>query len=188
METLVRLKNILAKLDDGDYDNRTPMHLAAANGNLEIIKFLVEKCGCRTDVKDRWGVTPLGDAKTEEIKAYLSKEEIKLERMMSQIYDPVQVNITDESFRLFYSAYYANLDYIKSLLIEGDINAYDYDGRTALGIAASEGHKDIVEYLVYHGANINHTDARGNDAYADAIREGRKEVIPFLEEFKKNSA
>ena len=37
METLVRLKNILAKLDDGDYDNRTPMHLAAANGNLEII-------------------------------------------------------------------------------------------------------------------------------------------------------
>jgi ankyrin repeat protein len=96
--------------------------------------------------------------------------------------------VSDEGFRLFYSAYFANLDYIKSLLIDGDINAYDYDGRTALGIAASEGHKHIVEYLVYHGANINHKDARGNDALADAIREGRQDVVAFLEEFKRNSS
>jgi len=35
--------------------------------------------------------------------------------------------------------------------------------------------------LVYHGADIDHRDARGNNALDDAKREGRKEVAEFLE-------
>jgi ankyrin repeat protein len=62
------------------------------------------------------------------------------------------------------------------------INAYDYDGRTALGIAASEGHMDAVKYLVCHGANITHKDIRGNTAIDDARREGRHDVVAYLEE------
>lgn len=50
METLVHLHNINVDLNEGDYDNRTPLHLAADNENLEIIKFLVEKCKCKIDV------------------------------------------------------------------------------------------------------------------------------------------
>ncbi len=60
------------------------------------------------------------------------------------------------------------------------VNAYDYDGRTALGIAASEGHIEAVKYLVVHGANIFHKDCRGNNSLDDAIREGRKPVIDYL--------
>lgn len=71
LETLNRLKNMMAKLDDGDYDNRTPMHLAAATGNLDIVKFLVEKCKCNPAIKDRWGASPLTDAKTDSVRMYL---------------------------------------------------------------------------------------------------------------------
>jgi ankyrin repeat protein len=47
-------------------------------------------------------------------------------------------------------------------------------------LAASEGHIEAIKYLVAHGANINHKDARGNDALADAIRENRTEAIEYL--------
>jgi ankyrin repeat protein len=71
---------------------------------------------------------------------------------------------------------------MQSLHILGwKVNSYDYDGRTALGIAASEGHIDAVKYLISHGANPLHRDIRNNDALADARREDRQEVIEFLE-------
>ena len=71
---------------------------------------------------------------------------------------------------------------MKALHIKGwKVNSYDYDGRTALSLAASEGHIEAVRYLVVHGANPFHKDARGNDALADAIRENRVDVIRFLQ-------
>ena len=60
------------------------------------------------------------------------------------------------------------------------LNAYDYDGRTALGIAASEGHLEAVKYLVVHGANMLHRDARGNNAIDDAIRDNRTAVKEYF--------
>jgi glutaminase len=61
------------------------------------------------------------------------------------------------------------------------LNAYDYDGRTALHVAASEGRLDVVVYMVVHGANIHHRDCRNNDALADAMREGHTDVVEFLQ-------
>lgn len=73
---------------------------------------------------------------------------------------------------------------MKALHVKGwKVNSYDYDGRTALSLAASEGHIEATRYLVMHGADPMHKDARGNDALADAIREGRKEVVEFLKKF-----
>ncbi|GJQ14377.1 hypothetical protein GpartN1_g6168.t1 [Galdieria partita] len=44
-----------------NYDKRTPLHLAAAEGHLEIAKILVE-AGASLTTCDRWGCTPLFDA------------------------------------------------------------------------------------------------------------------------------
>lgn len=45
-----------------DYDSRSALHLAAAEGHVEAVKFLTGTCKVNPHVKDRWGNTPLDDA------------------------------------------------------------------------------------------------------------------------------
>jgi len=60
----------------GDYDNRTPLHLACSNGHLNVVKYLIEQ-GNLKDINpiDRWGGTPYDDAVREnyvEVTKYLT--------------------------------------------------------------------------------------------------------------------
>ena len=50
-------------MDIEDYDGRTALHVAAAEGHFEIVKFLLELVKVKADPKDRWGFTPAQDAK-----------------------------------------------------------------------------------------------------------------------------
>lgn len=70
-EGLTRLFNLGVLLEAGDYDRRTPLHLAAAGGHTKIVKFLLDQ-KVNPSLKDRWGATPLNDAKSEDIKALLT--------------------------------------------------------------------------------------------------------------------
>jgi hypothetical protein len=60
------------------------------------------------------------------------------------------------------------------------VNFRDYDRRTALHVAASEGHMPICKYLVSHGAKINRSDRWGGSPLDDATRHRHKDVIAYL--------
>jgi len=47
-----------------DYDYRTPMHLAACEGHAHITEWLLGM-GANPAPRDRWGSTPLDDARTK---------------------------------------------------------------------------------------------------------------------------
>ena len=51
-----------AKVDQGDYDQRTALHLVCSEGNAAVASFLIDECGANIGVVDRWGSTPLDDA------------------------------------------------------------------------------------------------------------------------------
>jgi glutaminase len=58
------LKRLVAHghdLDTADYDGRTPLHLAAAEGKAEAVNYLLRQ-EVATEPRDRWGNTPLDDA------------------------------------------------------------------------------------------------------------------------------
>jgi len=61
IEAIERMVSSQFSIDTGDYDGRTALHLASAEGQLDVVDFLIAK-GANVDVVDRWGVGPLQDA------------------------------------------------------------------------------------------------------------------------------
>merc|ERR1712232_878333 len=64
-----------------------------------------------------------------------------------------------------------------------DVNAGDYDGRTALHLAAGQGHTNVVSELIINGANVNVTDRWNCRPLDDAIRFQAEGAIQVLQEF-----
>ncbi|ETP39112.1 hypothetical protein, variant 1 [Phytophthora nicotianae P10297] len=61
MDKLKQLVPELVRPDMEDYDLRTLLHVASAEGHLQIAKYLVD-CGANVNLLDRWGSSPLSDA------------------------------------------------------------------------------------------------------------------------------
>lgn len=51
-----------ANMEEKDYDSRTALHVASAEGHIEVVTFLINTCKVNPLVKDRWGNTPLDEA------------------------------------------------------------------------------------------------------------------------------
>jgi hypothetical protein len=62
IEGMRSLRNAGVDLNIGDYDNRTPIHVAVATGRIKAVKYLIEEAGVIVNPIDRWYSTPLNDA------------------------------------------------------------------------------------------------------------------------------
>ena len=88
---------------------------------------------------------------------------------------------SDYTTNLISAAHKGDLEEIKRFLIKGvNINQGDYDGRTALHLAAAEGHENCVHFLLSKGADLNLTDRWGSKPEADAKSAGHKDIVNLL--------
>lgn len=189
IRSLQHLYDDNADLSKGDYDNRTPMHLAAAEGHLEVVRFLLDN-EISANHHDRWGGTPLNDAELgnhtdviELLKQHGAEpgnsqhddsESIATEQA-------AQYGDTDAVVELLWAAAENDIDNLRRCLAKGiPASAADYDGRTALHLAASDGQVDAVKYLLAHDHPILVRDRWNATPLDDARRENRDDVVELL--------
>lgn len=73
----------------------------------------------------------------------------------------------DSTMQLLFMACNGDVAGVLDLLDEGvDVNSIDLDGRTALHIAACEGHVEVVKLLLSRSANIDARDRWGSTVWS----------------------
>lgn len=168
-------------INDSDYDHRTALHVAAAEGHIDLVKSLLKQ-GASVNAKDRWGGTALDDATRhghDQVAAYL--------RANGAAYGD-KSNFGGE---LIHAAHKGELDTVKRLLESGvSPNSVDYDKRSALHIAVAERHLDVVKYLLESGANPNLQDRFGatpmDEAKRSGVRIGEDDIAEIMEKHAVN--
>jgi ankyrin repeat protein len=142
-----------------DYDRRTALHIAAAVGHVRICDYLIKK-GARVNRADRWENNPIDDA-----HRHGHAEVVNLLRDIG-----AKFGSTSKTVNLITAASEGNVKEVKTLLEFGsiDLNQGDYDHRTALHLAANNGHLDVVKLLCKAGADVNVVDRFGDKPVDDA--------------------
>ena len=178
-----------------DYDLRTPLHLAAAENQPQVVRFFVAQAGREEqpfdlNPQDRWAGTPLDDAYLqghEEIIALLEDAGARRGRLKcrpgSQTRSRATSALVDspKTDELIWAASQGTLGALRRLVAQGvQLESADYDHRTAMHLAAAEGHLEAVRYLIAHGVPVNPTDRWGNTPLDDAVRHGQREVAELL--------
>ncbi|GAB2242780.1 hypothetical protein Droror1_Dr00019555 [Drosera rotundifolia] len=90
----------------------------------------------------------------------------------------------ESGVRMMFSASEGDLETMKEMLESGiDVNFRDIDRRTALHVAACQGLREVVEFLVKSGAEIDSEDRWGSTPLADAIYYKNHDVVKLLESY-----
>ncbi|WP_410542263.1 ankyrin repeat domain-containing protein [Wolbachia endosymbiont of Tetranychus urticae] len=148
-----------ANIESG-YGN-TPLHIAVLNGNLDMVKYLVDENDAKVNSKNNLGRTPLICATYTQHSKLVSGLEI-VEYLLGK--DTGLLNVPDKDDRtpLHWAAEEGNTKVVSILLKKlADnfqsigVNTPDKYGKTPIYLAAYYGNLGIVKLLIENDADIN---------------------------------
>lgn len=189
-----------------DYEGRTALHLAVADGNAAVVKALVAVENCNVSALDNMFRTPLhwaavlGHSKIVSLlldnNADFSSSDqngaTPLHYAAQNNFDETcemflaRASVTDEADvegrTAFMWAAGKGADQVISVFIKHnvDIQQVDKNGGSALHAAALSGHASTVKLLLDHGAQIDATDFMKHTPLFRACEMGHTDVVQTL--------
>ena len=141
------MQTILASINDINTirgsNGSTPLHKAASEGKVEIVRLLLEK-GAAVDPLMDGNISPLFQA------AYKGHADVV--RLLLEHNAEINRVTNNQRTPLHAAAYEGNLDVVEVLLIYGaEVNKIDSDGATPLDWAAYGLHLKVAALLKKHG-------------------------------------
>ncbi|XP_075713250.1 ankyrin repeat domain-containing protein 26 isoform X2 [Rhinoderma darwinii] len=179
---VAKIRQLLHKHDTNqvDKENRTPLHLACANGHLDVVKLLVEN-KAKLNVCDHDNRSPL-------MKAIQCQHEPCATVLLEHEADPNVVDV-NENAALHLAALIPSMSIAVQLLEHGaNINAINKVGCTPLILAVTESHQEMVELLIKEGADINSRDCNGRTSLMIAASNGHISLVKYLLQNNANSS
>uniref|UniRef100_A0A3Q3VKH0 asparaginase n=1 Tax=Mola mola TaxID=94237 RepID=A0A3Q3VKH0_MOLML len=132
IETLEALKQMGSNFCLDDYDGRTPLHIAACEGHLNVVNYLLSH-GVTVYAKDRYGDTPLCNA-----VRFRHRKIVQLLRQTGAHFS--REKLDEAGTELCSLAASGDLDGLEIWNLAGaDFTKPGYDGRTAVDVVGSRG-------------------------------------------------
>uniref|UniRef100_A0A7S4H8T1 Cyclic nucleotide-binding domain-containing protein n=1 Tax=Guillardia theta TaxID=55529 RepID=A0A7S4H8T1_GUITH len=174
LEKMLRFLRIGLNVDETDSNGRTALHVAACEGKLDAVKLLITN-SASVSLRDKYGNTPLNDAVRhgqDHVAAILRSQNQAL-----------NFPGKEAGVLLCSHAFHGKLADIERLISNGiNVNESNYDLRTALHLAACEGHEDVVKYLLSKSADVNCRDRLGRTPLCDALVHCHTNIQDMLRE------
>ncbi|XP_074123931.1 LOW QUALITY PROTEIN: uncharacterized protein LOC141543029 [Sminthopsis crassicaudata] len=161
-------------VNEADREKRTCLHLACANGHLDVVSLLIER-KCELNLLDR-------DSRTPFMKAIQCEEDECATLLLEHGADP---NLGDGSNNaLHYVAFCQSIDMAAKLLqYKADIEAKNKEGLTPLFFAIRARKFDMAEFLLKNGANVNALDGYKRTTLMIAVSMQFTEMVSLLLEY-----
>ncbi|XP_067311196.1 60 kDa lysophospholipase isoform X2 [Pseudorasbora parva] len=140
IEALEAIREMGSDLSMADYDGRTPLHIAACEGHLKVMEYLLSK-GATVYARDRFGDTPLRNA-----VRFRNKDVVRLLRKTGAHFS--QDEMADFGMELCSLAAHGDLEGLEIWQLAGvDLTICSYDGQTPIEVASATGCEEAVEFL-----------------------------------------
>ncbi|KAM9231727.1 uncharacterized protein RG961_005154 [Leptosomus discolor] len=159
-------------IDGRDKAERTSLHLACANGHVDVVTYLVEN-KCKLNLFDNDHRSPL-------MKAVQCQQEECVAVLLKHGADP---NLADaDGNTALHLAVLSPNTSVAGLLLEhnANIDAQNKEGHTPLILAVSKHHEEIVEFLLKNGADVNARDQCERTPLMTAASDGELNLIKVL--------
>ncbi|KAL1981729.1 hypothetical protein VTN96DRAFT_2286 [Rasamsonia emersonii] len=151
------------------------LHSAAKSEHWPVVDLLLS-CGLKDEINatNNNGKTPLLKALT-----YVNEESA-----LTLLDAGADVNVVDPTTgnQPLHLAAYSGMKYATPMILEkgAHIDAVGWNARTALQMAASGPSAEVVELLIDHGADLDHTDNAGQTALHIAATDDNGDQVPIV--------
>jgi ankyrin repeat protein len=156
-----------------DSKGEMPLYLAAANGHVKIVRWLLENGANVNFQVSITKMTPL------HVAAKNGHQDVVM-ALMAAGADANYITVFEES-PLCIAARHGHQAVVQSLIAAGaDVNSINFCEESPLYIAARQGHQAVAHSLIGAGANVNSKDELQRSPLFEAAKYGHQAVVQSL--------